>query len=76
MQAIEPLPPIDPLVAEMVSRLPSDLQELWEERAAIREFDANQTRELAEAMALIDVLRGYFAILYEGPFGPSSTLRS
>ena len=59
MPAIEP---IDPVVAEMVSRLPEHLQELWEERAAIREFDANQERELAEAMALIDVLRGCFAI--------------
>ncbi len=53
-----PTKPIDPVVAEMVSRLPEDLQELWEERAAIREFEGNQARELAEAMALIDVLRG------------------
>lgn len=50
-------PPIDPVVASMVKRLPEHLQELWQERAAIRQYDGGQSRELAEAMALHDVVR-------------------
>ena len=53
----KPTPPIDPVVADMVSRLSEHLQDLWQERAAIREFEGSQTRELAEALALLDVIR-------------------
>lgn len=53
----KPTPPIDPVVADMVSRLSEHLQDLWQERAAIREFDGHQSRELAEATALLDVIR-------------------
>lgn len=49
--------PVDETVAAMVSCLDEYLCELWQERAAIREHDAGQTRELAEAMALLDVIR-------------------
>lgn len=49
--------PIDEVVAAMVADLHEDLRELWQERAAIREHDGGQSRELAEAMALIDVIR-------------------
>jgi len=49
--------PIDEVVASMVSCLSDDLYELYQERAAIREFEGNQARELAEAMALLDVIR-------------------
>jgi hypothetical protein len=49
--------PIDETVAALVSRLDESLNELWQERAAIREHDGGQSRELAEAMALLDVIR-------------------
>lgn len=48
--------PIDPLVAAMVACLTEDLYELYQERAAIRQYDGGQSRELAEAMALLDVI--------------------
>lgn len=48
--------PVDEAVAALVSRLNESHQELWQERAAVREHDGGQTRELAEAMALIDVI--------------------
>ena len=51
------MPATDPLIADMVSQLSEHLQELWQERAAIRQYDGNQSRELAEAMALLDVIR-------------------
>lgn len=50
-------PPIDPVVASMVKRLPEHLQELWLERAAIRQYVGGQSRDLADAMALLDVVR-------------------
>ena len=41
----------------MVKRLPEHLQELWLERAAIRQYVGGQSRDLADAMALLDVVR-------------------
>ena len=49
--------PLDETVAAMVSCLDDSLAELWEERAAVRQHDGGQSRELAEAMALLDVIR-------------------
>ncbi len=49
--------PIDPIVADLLSRLSENLQEDFEERAAILEFDANFPRRLAESLGLLDVLR-------------------
>jgi hypothetical protein len=49
--------PLDETVAAMASCLDEGLFELWQERAAIREHDGGQSRELAEAMALLDVIR-------------------
>lgn len=49
--------PADELVAAMVACLADDLFELFQERAAIRQHDGGQARELAEAMALLDVIR-------------------
>lgn len=49
--------PVDELVAAMVACLDEDLYELYQERAAIRQHDGGQSRELAEAMALLDVIR-------------------
>ena len=45
------------IVADLVQRLHPDLREDYEERAGIIEFDAAQPRELAEALAMLDVLR-------------------
>ena len=49
--------PVDELVAAMVACLTDDLHELYQERAAIRQYDGGQGRELAEAMAVLDVIR-------------------
>jgi hypothetical protein len=49
--------PADETVAAMVARLSDVLQELFQERAAIRQYDGGQARELAEALALLDVIR-------------------
>jgi hypothetical protein len=51
--------PVDEMVAAMVACLDESLIELFQERAAIREHDAGQGRELAEAMALLDVIRAH-----------------
>lgn len=47
----------DELVAAMVACLTDDLHELFQERAAIRQYDGGQSRELAEAMSVLDVIR-------------------
>ena len=49
--------PVNELVAVLAKDLNVDLRELFEERAAIREHDGGQGRELAEALALLDVIR-------------------
>lgn len=43
--------------AVLVARLSEDLAEYAEERAGIREHDGGLSRELAECLALLDVLR-------------------
>ncbi len=48
--------PLDPLVAEVVEQLDRDLQEDFQERAAIVEYDAGLDRAHAECIALIAVL--------------------
>ena len=45
------------IVAELVDRLPEDLKEEWEERAAIMEFDGGLSRDHAECLALLDIIR-------------------
>lgn len=51
--------PVDETVAAMVARLDEGLAEFWQERAAVRQHDGGQSRELAEALALLDVIRMY-----------------
>ena len=51
--------PVNEVVADLVSRLDADLKEAFEERASIREFDGGINRELAEALALLDVIQQY-----------------
>ncbi len=40
----------------LVDRLPEELIEAWQERAAIREYDGGFSRPHAEALALLDLL--------------------
>ena len=48
--------PLNPIVADMTEKLEANLYEDFQERAAIMEFDAGLSRELAEALALLCVL--------------------
>ncbi|HRN76893.1 hypothetical protein [Ottowia sp.] len=41
---------MDPVVADLLARLNANLRELFEERAAVREFDGGLHPELAEAI--------------------------
>lgn len=43
-------------VQSLVERLPEDLLEAWQERAAIREYDGGFSRPHAEALALLDIV--------------------
>ncbi len=46
-----------PIVVEMVATLDQSQHEHYEERAAILEFSAGLDRSLAEAVALLEVVR-------------------
>lgn len=46
-----------PIVAEMLSTLSEGQRDLYEERAGILEYDAGLDRPLAEALALLEVIR-------------------
>lgn len=48
---------LNPIVDSIVQQLTPDQQEAWEERAAIIEFDAETNPELAEALAMVLILR-------------------
>lgn len=45
------------IVSELVLRLDGNLRENYEERAAIMEFDGGLSRDHAECLALLDVVR-------------------
>lgn len=49
----------DRIVSDLVALLDEDLREAFEESAAVREFDAGIDRELAEALALLQVIARY-----------------
>ncbi len=49
----------DPIVSDLVALLDEDLREAYEERAAIMNFDGGVDRELAEALALLQVIARY-----------------
>lgn len=51
--------PIDPTVAELVDLLDDNLAEMFQERAAVREYEGGYTRGHAEALALLDVINRY-----------------
>jgi hypothetical protein len=43
-------------IQNVLDRLPEELLEAWEERAAIREYDGGYSRPHAEALALLDLI--------------------
>jgi hypothetical protein len=49
--------PLEPIVEALVSRLDTNLREAFEERAGILQFEAGKPRDLAEALALLEVIR-------------------
>jgi len=49
---------VDERVQQLIDRMPEEFLEAWEERAAIRDYDAGLSRPHAEAMALLDLLDG------------------
>jgi hypothetical protein len=49
--------PLEPIVDALVARLDDNLREAFEERAGVMQFEAGKPRELAEALALLDVIR-------------------
>lgn len=51
--------PLHPIVSDMVSVLNDDLRDFYEERAGIFEFDGNNDRSLAEALALLEIAKLY-----------------
>ena len=55
--------PLDPLVAEIVTKLDANQQEDFEERAGIIEYDAKLPRAHAECLALINILIRYPEVL-------------
>ena len=48
-----------PIVMQIVLKLDANLLEAWAERASILEFDAGVERDLAEALALILIIRQF-----------------
>jgi hypothetical protein len=47
------------LIADMLDRLDVELRYQFEERAGTIEFDCQQTRDQAEVLALVDLLRSH-----------------
>lgn len=47
------------LIADLIDLLDADLRYQFEERAGIIEFDGEQPRDLAECLALLDLLRAH-----------------
>lgn len=48
-----------PIVTDFIQHLDEDAREAWEERAAVMQFDAGIPRDLAEALALLLVIRQF-----------------
>ncbi len=48
-----------PIVTDFTALLDENLREAWEERAAVMQFDAGIPRDLAEALALLLVIRQF-----------------
>lgn len=46
-----------PILRDLLSRLDSNQREFYEERSAVLEFEAGVSRDLAEALAILDLIR-------------------
>ena len=44
------------IVESLVDRLNTNLREAFQERASIRQYEGGQDREMAEVMAVLDVI--------------------
>ena len=53
------MPQPNEIVSALVARLTDHLREIYEERAAIMEFDGGLPREYAEALALLALIQQY-----------------
>jgi len=51
------LTPLNPIVDALVCRLDDNLRDLFGELAGVMQFEVGKERELAEALALLDVVR-------------------
>ncbi|GAB3656445.1 hypothetical protein [Ramlibacter alkalitolerans] len=49
--------PVHPIVEALLCRLDDNLREAFEERAGILQFEAGHPRDLAEALAMLEVIR-------------------
>ena len=47
------------IVESLVDRLNNNLREAFQERASIRQYEGGQDREMAEVMAVLDVIHMY-----------------
>lgn len=56
-------PVLGPFVGDVFDRLDAGQMEFWQERSAVLQFDASLPRPLAEALALIELLRRHPDIL-------------
>lgn len=61
VQVCEPV--LRPFVGNVFDRLDAGQMDSWQERSAVLQFDAGLSRPLAEALALIELLRRHPAIL-------------
>jgi hypothetical protein len=52
-----PETPYHPIVADLLACLDEQQHEQFQERAGILEFDAGLDRQLAEAVALLEIIR-------------------
>ena len=52
-----PYTPYHPIVADLLAGLDEHQREQFQERAGIMEFDAGLDRQLAEAIALLEIIR-------------------
>jgi hypothetical protein len=52
-----PEAPYHPIVADLLACLDEQQHEQFQERAGILEFDAGLDRQLAEAVALLEIIR-------------------
>lgn len=61
-----PETPYHPIVAELLAYLDESQHEQFQERAGIFEYSAGMDRQIAEALALLEVIRRNFILIKRG----------